>query len=401
MEEVESQDDTWEYKNLAWYQEQQTHSLFCVRFNHLDPHLSNVFATVGAARATVYRCGPGNLVHILQAFKGQHEDEEYYVCEWSQHPATKEPWLLVAGKHGVLNVVNCMSGQLEASLCGHGSAINDIAVHPFHPHIVATASKDHTIRVWNLHVGRPVLICQGDGSHVNEILSLDWRVVGEEWTLVSAGMDSCVKIWDFSPHLPLITDSEDWTDPEAAYPVRLVTFPIFTAQVHGGLQYVDCVRWVGDLVLSKSVDNKALLWRADLASHNPRGIEDGRFTVVQTLKLEVCDRVWWLRFGLDGRCARLAIGTRKGNTLLYDLEGGVDEGSPRERLTPPPRPRASGRGLPLVRQAALSACATWVASAHDDGLLAVYMRKDGPRGPGRPRVHSRDGPRGSRAGSSE
>lgn len=81
------------------------------------------------------------------------------------------------------------------SLCGHGSAINDIAVHPFHPHIVATASKDHTIRVWNLHVGRPVLICQGDGSHVNEILSLDWRVVGKEWTLVSAGMDSCVKIW--------------------------------------------------------------------------------------------------------------------------------------------------------------------------------------------------------------
>lgn len=30
-------------------------------------------------------------------------------------------------------------------------------------------------------------------------------------------------------------------------------------QVHG--DYVDCVRWLGDLVLSKSVDNRILLWR--------------------------------------------------------------------------------------------------------------------------------------------
>ena len=36
------------------------------------------------------------------------------------------------------------------------------------------------------------------------------------------------------------------------------------AQVHWA--YVDCVRWLGDIVLSKSVHNKVFLWEPDLSS---------------------------------------------------------------------------------------------------------------------------------------
>ena len=40
------------------------------------------------------------------------------------------------------------------------------------------------------------------------------------------------------------------------------------AQVHWA--YVDCVRWLGDIVLSKSVHDKVFLWEPDLSSKEAR-----------------------------------------------------------------------------------------------------------------------------------
>lgn len=36
------------------------------------------------------------------------------------------------------------------SLQGHGNDIHDIAVHPSSPALVLTASKDESVRLWNL-----------------------------------------------------------------------------------------------------------------------------------------------------------------------------------------------------------------------------------------------------------
>ena len=41
-----------------------------------------------------------------------------------------------------------------------------------------------------------------------------------------------------------------------------------STQVHWA--YVDCVRWLGDIVLSKSVHNKVFLWEPDLSSKETR-----------------------------------------------------------------------------------------------------------------------------------
>lgn len=93
------------------------------------------------------------------------------------------------------------------------------------------------------------------------------------------------------------------------------------------------------------------------------------------MHLEECANVWWLRFGLDASCSRLALGNRRGTVLLYDLAQPPSRTSGR---AVPPRAKASTAGegaqVPraLVRQAALSSCGAWLASAHDRGLLVVY-----------------------------
>lgn len=64
------------------------------------------------------------------------------------------PLLLLAGRSGLLLVVNPLSGALETCFEGHGLAINDIAVHPSRPQFVATASRDQSLRLWNLRTRR-------------------------------------------------------------------------------------------------------------------------------------------------------------------------------------------------------------------------------------------------------
>ena len=61
-----------------------------------------------------------------------------------------------------------------------------------------------------------------------------------------------------------------------------------TAQVHGN--YVDCARWVGDLVVSKSVDDKMLLWLPELEGFEPRALQEGRYTIVQVSEVVGCKR---------------------------------------------------------------------------------------------------------------
>lgn len=76
--------------------------------------------------------------------------EEFYAVAWSVDTASCAPLLLLAGKHGLLLVVNPLTGTLETCFEGHGLAINDIAVHPTRPQFVATASRDQSLRLWNL-----------------------------------------------------------------------------------------------------------------------------------------------------------------------------------------------------------------------------------------------------------
>lgn len=335
-------------------------------------------------QATVYRCLPDGDLKQLIVLQDADDSEEYYVCKWSIDIRTGAPLLLLAGKNAVLQVFDLVSGQLVTSCEGHGHSINDIAVHPTQPHLVVTASKDHCLRLWNLRSRTCVLVFEGDGGHRSEVLSADWRLGStDDLTLVSGGMDNRVKIWDLAPFREVIQASGKW-DPSSGvtFPAKKVKLPVLNVQgVHWN--YVDCVRWLGPALVSKSVSDCIVCWMPDEEAEKvprrreegdpPPGQQEGPVRTIATLQLEGTRDVWWMRFALDFRGTVLAQGTSRGSVLLYSLHPLQEQ--PAVKLKPR-RCRNDDSSKLLVRQTAVSFDGRILVTCHEDGSLTRYDRKD-------------------------
>ena len=192
-------------------------------------------------------------------------------------------------------------------------------MHPEHQSLLLSASRDLSVRLWNMHSGVQVAIFAGDGGHRNEVLTCDWQR-GARCTLVSAGMDCMVKVWT-------ATD-EDWAAVEEAlqpwdparplgtFRTRFVQLPAFsTYRFHAN--YVDCARFFGTrgALLTKSVDCGVVLWQPEEGPYAAGG-------QVRTLShAELTDTdLWFLRFALCARSRVLACGNRCGVVRVWDMQ---------------------------------------------------------------------------------
>uniref|UniRef100_A0A7S3G3X9 Uncharacterized protein n=1 Tax=Palpitomonas bilix TaxID=652834 RepID=A0A7S3G3X9_9EUKA len=95
---------------------------------------------------------------------------------------------------------------------------------------------------------------------------------------------------------------------------KFIHFPIFsTSRIH--TNYIDCVKWWGDLILSKSVEEQITLWgKNELAA--PAAKE--AVMVVQEYTYKNAS-LWFLRFALDMSGRLLAVGNEEGKVFLFDL----------------------------------------------------------------------------------
>ena len=69
---------------------------------------------------------------------------------WSRDPATSHPLVCVSGGDPRIKVLDAITGALVATCVGHGKNVNDLLTHPKTPRFIASASEDHTIRLWDL-----------------------------------------------------------------------------------------------------------------------------------------------------------------------------------------------------------------------------------------------------------
>jgi polycomb protein EED len=280
-------------------------------------------AQAGANSITVYRTMPDGTLDLLQAYTDPDGKEGFFCCCWSRSPQD-DPWLCVGGINGGIKVIAMNNQQLARYLYGHGGDINDMKTHPKDPNILLTASKDESLRLWNVDKNCCFAIFTGSKGHCGDVLHCDFDYGGGHFC--SCGMDSCIKIWDMVD--PMVTDrlqaskTFDADVAAAQFDPVTVQFPIFSSNRHH-MNYVDCVRYCGSLLLSKSVHSTILLWQPNKFSPKQSQCED-----IQLSQFNYKDGgLWFVKFDIHLQSLLLATGSSTGKVYVWRI--GEEPGQPR------------------------------------------------------------------------
>ncbi len=261
----------------------------------------------------MYECLENGGLDVIQVYCDGDEDEIFFSLAWTVDVLSGSPLLAAGGLRGHIKVINCITQSVVTVLSGHGNSVNELKFHPVDPSLLLSASKDESIRLWNTLTGVCIAIFAGHFGHRDEVLSLDVHLKGS--CFVSAGMDNTIKVWDLEEKTVQDAIRRSYTEPRPAnqpFDTKFMQFPAFcTSKVHA--DYVDCVRLVGDLILSKSTGNKVVFWKP-----NPSRGKDA-VTILKEYHYKDGE-LWFLKHGLDFRLEVMAIGNTKGFISIFDLE---------------------------------------------------------------------------------
>jgi len=133
--------------------------------------------------------------------------------------------------------------KLVKTLTGHGFAILDLSTHPINSNIIASASEDNSVRLWNIQSGETVSIFGGDGGHKEQVICCTFHPSGEY--LASGGMDNTLKIWKIPENFAKLQ----------------ISYPIFSSrEMH--TDFIDSIQFYGDLIVAKAASQcRIIIWQ--------------------------------------------------------------------------------------------------------------------------------------------
>ncbi|KAH1218549.1 Polycomb group protein FIE1 [Glycine max] len=323
--------------------------LYAIVFNTIDFRYRDIFATVGGNKplsilfvggggadprlatwsigssVTVYQCLDEGDIAVLQSYADEDKNESFYTVGWACN-VDGTPLVVAGGLNGVIRVIDAGSEKIH---------------------------KDESIRLWNAHTGICILIFAGGGGHRNEVLSVDFHP-SDMYRICSCGMDSTVKIWSMKEFWTYVEKSSTWTDLPSKFPTKFVQFPVYTASVH--INYVDCNRWLGDFILSKSVDNEIILWEPKVNEQTPgKGVVD----VLHKYPIPDCN-IWFIKFSCDFHFNIVTVGNREGKIFVWELQS-----SPPVLAAKLSHPQSKSP----IRQTATSFDGSTILSCCEDGTI--------------------------------
>mmetsp|Transcript_1616 Transcript_1616/g.4851 ORF Transcript_1616/g.4851 Transcript_1616/m.4851 type:complete len:916 (+) Transcript_1616:266-3013(+) len=173
-----------------------------------------------------------NTMEKLKTFEA-HMD---YIRSMSVHPTL--PLVVTASDDMLIKLWDWERGWANTMVFeGHAHYVMQVLFNPKDPNTFASASLDHTVKVWNIRSPMPNLTLEGHEKGVN---CIDYYAGADKPYLVSGGDDQLVKIWDYQTRNCVQT---------LAY------------HQHN----VSCVSFIHDrpLILSGSEDEVAVLWNSN------------------------------------------------------------------------------------------------------------------------------------------
>ena len=214
----------------------------------------------------------------------------------------------------------------------HVDAVLALAANRLHRNLLASASADKTVKLWDLHTNK---CAKSYSMHTDKVCSLDWHPT-ESTVLLSGSYDHTVVATDMrapdakAPRWTVEADVEKvrWNphDPnffyvttEAGtvhyYDARIVSAsegfskPVWTLQAHdGAVSAFDINPTVPEFIVTGSDDKKVKLWN----------VSNNKPNMVVSRNLEV-GRVFAAQFGPDTEVAfRLSVAGSKGVLQVWD-----------------------------------------------------------------------------------
>ena len=265
-------------------------------------------------------------VSLVHTYVDLDEEEDFYCCCWGL-AVDKSLVLSIAGYHGVIKGMNASNLHVQYLLPGHLSEINELKIIPNNPALLLSAAKDESIRLWNTHTNVCVAMFSGRKGHRQHVLTIDVHPLSN--CFVSAGHDFSVKVWSLADPLlqQIIELSGSYKkrrvpdDEHMSFPTYSQTQPLFSTdnttqgRLHG-MTYIDCVRWYGDFVISRSSDNQVLMWAPDAQR------KAGAANILREFKCpgEVC---WFTKFAICPQLDLLAVGNHAGKVFIHSISGDI------------------------------------------------------------------------------
>lgn len=268
--------------------------------------------SVGHRQITIYIFN-GKLIPTLVYIDSEPE-ERFYCCCWSDKLVNGNVQLAFGGQKGLIRILEFNPDEILTinqekislkehlkTLVGHGGSINDLKFHKIEHHILLSASKDHSLRLWNISNGYCIAIFGGLNGHRDEVLYSDFHIKHQKF--VSGGLDHYIKIWSLENINMNINNKK----------CQLVVFPTFsTREIHSN--YVDCVKWIGDLLVSKSCDESIIVW----SIKNIRASKSKIYPLAKFC-IKSCN-IWFLKFDFNWDQKIIACGNLEGKILLWTID---------------------------------------------------------------------------------